>query len=154
MQITLITVGRLRDKPLQDLCDRYAKRVRRYARLDVIEVKDAKNSAGKRGVDLEGQRILQCVPAGAAVIAMDEKGKALGSAAVSEWLVGRARQGQPRFAFVIGGADGLSAAVKQRADVILQLSAMTLTHEMARMVLLEQLYRAMTIWRGEPYHRG
>lgn len=140
MQLSVIAVGRLKEPAVRVWADEYWGRLRRYVRADEVEVKDA---AG----------LERAIPADALVVALEVAGQALGSEAFARKLEAWGSTGKGRIAFLIGGADGLPAELSRRADVRLSLSSMTLPHRLARIVLLEQLYRAMTILRGEPYAR-
>lgn len=132
----------------------YETRAARYWPLAVVEVREA----GSRGGDvegtrrLEGERLLERIPTRAELVACDPGGEVLDSAAFAAWLRDRRDRAQD-VAFVIGGAFGLSEAVRGRARRRLSLAPWTLPHELARLVLAEQLYRAGTIARGEPYHK-
>jgi 23S rRNA (pseudouridine1915-N3)-methyltransferase len=150
----IAAVGKPRDRHLAAAIDEYETRAARYWPLDVVEVREASG----RGVEpeeaksREGERLLERVPAGAVVVACDERGEQLTSAEFAK-LVNGARESARDIAFVIGGAFGLPSAVRQRATRSIQLAPFTLPHELARLVLAEQLYRAGTIVRGEPYHK-
>jgi 23S rRNA (pseudouridine1915-N3)-methyltransferase len=151
----LLCVGRLTETYLREGCEEFSKRLRRYLPLTVEEHKEYK--AGKkpdirRIVDGEGTRLLERIPNDAFVIVLDEHGKALSSKQLAETLERHMVEGRNCWTLIIGGPYGLSEAVRKRADLVLSLSAMTLTHQMARLLLLEQLYRSCTIIRNEPYH--
>lgn len=141
---TIIAVGRMKNKALAALCDDFAKRLSRSGNFKMLELKDA-------DVEAEGVRILEALEKrkDARIYAMAEEGKTRTSVKFAKELF--ALQGQPAV-FIIGGAYGLSDVVKQRADQLFALSPMTFTHEMARMVLIEQLYRAVSINSGSKYH--
>jgi 23S rRNA (pseudouridine1915-N3)-methyltransferase len=141
---TIIAVGKMKNRHLAALCDDFAKRLQRQGNFDLIELKDG-------DVASEGQRILEALDKrkGARVYAMAEEGTTRTSAKVANEL--QSLLGQ-HAVFIIGGAYGLSDAVKQRADVLLALSPLTFTHEIARMLLCEQLYRAVSIQTGSKYH--
>lgn len=141
---TLIVVGKMKKRSLADLCADYEKRLKRQGNFEVIELKDGT-------VESEGQRILEALEKRreAKVYVLAEEGKGMRSNDFATELV--ALQGRPAN-FVVGGAYGLSKAVKARADAILSLSPMTFTHEMARFILCEQIYRADAINRGTGYH--
>ena len=143
---TIIAIGRMKNKPLNALCDDFAKRLKRSGHFELLELKDG-------DVESEGQRILEALGKrkGARVYAMAEEGKTRTSAGLAQELC--ALQGQPAV-FIIGGAYGLSSAVKARADVLFALSPLTFTHEIARMLLCEQLYRAVSINAGSKYHHA
>ena len=143
---TLITVGRMKSRPLAALCENYGKRLKRAGSFQQIELKDS-------DVESEGQRILEALEKrrDARVYALAEEGSTRSSARLAHEL--SALQGQ-HAVFIVGGAFGLSDAVKEQADVLFSLSPLTFTHEMARMVLCEQLYRAVSIQTGSKYHHG
>jgi 23S rRNA (pseudouridine1915-N3)-methyltransferase len=155
LKIHLLCIGRLTEPYLKDGCEEFAKRLRHYLPLTIEEYKEHK--AGKkpdvrRSLDAEGGRLLERIPEGAYVIVLDESGKAFSSRQLSEKMQQHMLEGRSQWALIIGGPFGLSDVVRQRADLILALSPMTLTHQMARLLLLEQLYRSCTIIRNEPYH--
>jgi len=129
--------------------------VQHYLPLTIEELKEHK--AGKkpdlrRTIDVEGKRLIERIPAGAFVIALDEGGNGLDTLQLSELLQRHMIDGRNLWTLIIGGPYGLSEAVRRRADLVLSLSPLTLTHQMARLLLLEQLYRSCTIIRNEPYH--
>lgn len=156
MKLTVIAVGRVRGV-LEEAVAEYEARAGRYWKLDVVEV-DAgapgRDPQPDRVRDVEGERILARVPDGTALFALTREGKGLGSRALARALEEHAVRSSPGVTFVIGGAFGLGPDVLARSERRLSLSPMTLPHEMARLVLAEQLYRAGTILRGEPYHKG
>lgn len=141
---TVIAIGKMKNRSLGALCDDFVKRLRRSGQFELVELKDG-------DVASEGQRILEALERrrGARVYAMAEEGKTRSSAQLASEL--RDLQGQPAV-FMIGGAYGLSDAVKQRADALFALSPLTFTHEIARMLVCEQLYRAVSINTGSKYH--
>jgi 23S rRNA (pseudouridine1915-N3)-methyltransferase len=156
MKLLLVAVGRPRGS-LAEAIEAYETRARRYFTLDVAEVKEESFRGGgdvRRVREEEGRRLLARIPAALEVVALHESGKQWSSPRLADYLSGLAVQGSAGTAFVIGGAYGLSNAVLERARHQLSLSAMTLPHELARLLLAEQLYRAGTIQRGEPYHKG
>jgi 23S rRNA (pseudouridine1915-N3)-methyltransferase len=140
MRYHVVAVGRVRDAALRAACDEYLVRLRRYARVEEREVR------------AEG-RILGAVPAGARLVALSERGEQWSSAELAAWTARWEREGRD-VTFAIGGAAALPAEVLQAAERVWSLSRLTLPHELARVVVYEQLYRAYTIRRGEPYHRG
>lgn len=147
MKFRLIWVGKTRDDNYRALQQDYLQRLSHFVNCEVIEIKDG---GGKQD---EGQRILQKVNPSSFVCLLDVLGRHITShdlaGNVEEWQ----NRGQKEVAFIIGGADGVSAEVAARADFRLSLSFLTFTHEMARVVMLEQLYRAYTIIRGFPYQK-
>jgi 23S rRNA (pseudouridine1915-N3)-methyltransferase len=155
LRLTIICVGHRMPAWIQEGFNEYAKRMPPEARIEVVELKPEERGAG-RSVDkakaAEGERILEAIPDGATVIALDERGKAVTTQGLSVMLEGWMRDGSHP-AFVIGGADGLSDDVKKRADKLVSLSALTLPHALVRVVLAEQLYRAWSILARHPYHR-
>lgn len=156
MKVLVVAVGRVRGT-LEAAVDEYEERARRYWKLDIAEV-DAgapgRDPAPERVMAAEGERILARIPEGYSVLALTRTGKGMGSRALARALEEAALRSSPGVAFVLGGAFGLAPAVLERAQRKVSLSPMTLPHEMARLVLAEQLYRAGTILRGEPYHKG
>lgn len=155
MRVNLLCVGRLTLPYLNEGCAEFAERLRRYLSLSVTEIKEHKTGSKqdvKRIVAAEGENLLQRIPAGAYVIALDQHGKSMKSEQLAGFMNDHMVQGISEWVLVIGGPYGLSDSLRARADLILALSAMTLTHQMARLLLLEQLYRCCTIIRNEPYH--
>lgn len=141
---TVIAIGKMKNRSLAALCDDFCKRLKRQGNFELIELKDG-------DVESEGQRILDALSkrSNARVYAMAEEGKTRSSQKLADELY--ALQGQ-QAVFIIGGAYGLSNAVKQRADELFALSPLTFTHEIARMLVCEQLYRAVSIQNGSKYH--
>ncbi|MFQ5763543.1 MAG: 23S rRNA (pseudouridine(1915)-N(3))-methyltransferase RlmH [Rhodospirillales bacterium] len=144
--------GRTRDANLAALAGRYIDRLKHYVPLRVDEVPAGRGTSTGEAAQQEGTRFLKRLPARASVIALDAAGRQFTSPALSAWLEKRLAAGGGEMVFILGGHAGLSPAVTRRADQMLSLTTMTLTHEMARVVFLEQLYRAFTIMRGENYH--
>ncbi len=135
----------------------YEERARRYWKMEVIEVgagASGRDPSPERVMDAEAERLLARLPAGHEIVALTRVGRSMGSRGLARYLEKHAVRSSPGVAFVLGGAYGLGEEVLSRATKRLSLSAMTLPHEMARLVLAEQLYRAGTILRGEPYHKG
>jgi 23S rRNA (pseudouridine1915-N3)-methyltransferase len=153
VKLRIVAVGKDRSGLYAPAVGEYAKRLARYARFEIVEVPEARKHAGTpRAKDEEGEALLAKIGDRERVVVLDERGAEETSAAfarrVERWLA----QGRD-VALVVGGSDGLAPAVLARADETLALSRMTLAHRLARLVLVEQLYRAMTILRGEPYHK-
>jgi 23S rRNA (pseudouridine1915-N3)-methyltransferase len=156
VKLVIAAVGRPRG-PAADLVADYEARAKRYFPLEAVEVKEEpfrRPGDAARVRDEEGKRLLARVPPGAEIVALHETGKQWTSQQLADWIAGLAVRGSPGAAFLVGGAYGLSDDVLARARHHLSLSAFTLPHELARLVLAEQLYRAGTIQRGEPYHKG
>jgi 23S rRNA (pseudouridine1915-N3)-methyltransferase len=159
MQIRVIAIGRIKEKFLQEGIAEYEKRLRPYVKLQISELGDEKRPASSSSSvetvakDKEGERILQAVPEGSFVVALDLKGQSLSSEDLADTFREWELAGKSQVAFLIGGDLGLSPAVLNRSDLRLSLSKMTFTHPMARFLLLEQIYRAYRIKSGEPYHK-
>lgn len=156
MKVRIVSVGRVRGA-LADAVSEYERRAGRYWKLEVIEVSSGapgKDSAPERVREVEGERILSKIPEDHEVVALTRVGEPLSSRGLAAYLEERGMRASPGIAFVIGGAFGLGETVIRRAGKRVSLSALTLPHEMARLVLAEQLYRAGTILRGEPYHKA
>lgn len=155
MKLSLIVVGRVRG-PLAPAVEEYERRAHRYFSLEVVEVKEqssARSASPLEVMEEEGRRLLERVPAGHSLIALHRLGRGWSSEELAGYLSDQALHSSPGVTLVIGGAFGLSQTVLDRAAALLSLSAMTLPHELARLLLTEQLYRAGTIQRGEPYHK-
>ena len=154
MKFRLVCVGRLSEDWLKQGAAEYLKRLQRHYSVEIIELKEEqgqlKDVAGL--IKREGARILERIPDEAVAIVLDEKGKLVSSEGLAEKLQQEMLHGGRDWCLVIGGPFGLDTAVRNRADLLLSLSRMTLTHQMARLLLLEQLYRSGTIIRNEPYH--
>lgn len=155
MRFIIAAVGKPRNRALAAAIAEYEERAVRYWPLQVCEVREepARGAASERVRDREGERLLACVDARAHVVGCDATGVRMTSEEFSAWLQGEREQAAHDVAFMIGGAYGLSEAVRKRAVLQLSFSSWTFPHELARLVLAEQLYRAGTIVRGEPYHK-
>jgi 23S rRNA (pseudouridine1915-N3)-methyltransferase len=154
MVVHLVAVGRVRDAALRAACADYAARIRGTWRLAVHEVRSPGGDfpAAER-VRREGGRLLDGIPSGGVTVGLTRAGYAESSLGLAARLQRWETEGKD-VTFVIGGADGLDRSVLDRCDLALSLSALTLPHELARLLLLEQLYRATTIIQGTPYHKG
>ena len=150
----IAAVGKPRDRRLAAAIDEYETRAARYWPLECVEIREAtgRGVSAEQAREREGERLLQRVPVSAVTIVCDESGDRLTSESFAA-LVSNARDRAQDIVFVVGGAFGLSATVRARATKTIQLAPWTLPHELARLVLAEQLYRAGTIVRGEPYHK-
>jgi len=154
VRLTVIAVGKLKERYWREASDEYLKRLTGYATVRVVEVADRDPARGEaRALAEEGADVLRAIPDGAHVIALDLGGRQLSSEAFSARLEALALDGRSAVAFVIGGSVGLDPSVIARADERLSLGPMTLPHNLARVVVLEQVYRAFRISRGEPYHK-
>jgi len=140
MRYRVVAVGRMKDAALRAACDEYLERLRHYAKVEELEVKDE-------------ARILGAIPEGSRLVALSRRGDACTSGELAEWTERWERDARD-ITLAIGGADALPDDVLRRAERVWSLSRLTLPHELARVVVYEQLYRAYTIRRGEPYHRG
>jgi 23S rRNA (pseudouridine1915-N3)-methyltransferase len=154
MRLVVAVVGRPRDADLASAIRRYEARAARYWPLDVREVREesARSSAPDVVRQREGERLVKTAPVASRIVACDEAGDALTSRHFADWLQAE-RENARDVTFLIGGAYGLAPAVRERADRLLKLAPWTLPHDLARLVLAEQLYRAGTIVRREPYHK-
>ena len=157
--VTIICVGKLKEKFYLDAAAEYQKRLRGYCRLELIELPEQRlpqdPSPGQiaAALDKEGEAILARLPRGGKVAAMCVEGKLLSSPQLADTIAGWAVAGASDLAFVVGGSYGLSPRVKERADLRLSMSSMTFPHHLARVMLLEQLYRAFKIQEGSGYHK-
>jgi 23S rRNA (pseudouridine1915-N3)-methyltransferase len=154
--LTLISVGKTAESFVRDACADYAARIRRYADLDLAVVpQESVPAPGKKEYILrrEGSRIREKVPPSALRIVLDERGKNFTSEAFSRELERWMTTGVREAVFILGGAHGLEEALKEEADLRFSLSPLTMTHGLARVILLEQIYRAFTLIRKEPYHK-
>lgn len=159
MKITLITVGKIKEKFYVDAIAEYSKRLSRYCRLDIVQVADEKTPDSASQLqeqqikDKEGERILAQIRDGSYVAALAIEGEMLSSEQLAEKIDRLGVGGQSHIVFVIGGSLGLSEAVLRRADYKLSFSKMTFPHQLMRVILLEQIYRSYRIIHGEPYHK-
>jgi 23S rRNA (pseudouridine1915-N3)-methyltransferase len=155
MRVSIISVGHKMPAWIQTGFKEYVKRLPPEIKVELTELKPEERNSGKtidKATALEGERILAAIAEGATVLALDEKGRSVSTPGLSVMLSGWMRDATHPV-FVIGGADGLSDAVRERADKLLSLSALTLPHGMVRVVLAEQIYRAWSILANHPYHR-
>lgn len=159
MDIRLVAVGRMKEKYLNDGIAEYQKRITRFASFNIVEIKDesAPESLSAKELekvkDVEGKRILEAIKPGEFVIALVVKGKRLTSEEFSALLSDVKLRGFSKVAFLIGGSNGLSDEVTARADLSLSFSSFTFPHQLMRLILTEQIYRALTIEAGIPYHK-
>lgn len=159
MQILIIAVGKIKEKYLQDGIAEYTKRLRPYVKLNILEIAEEKRAGHltpadqKRIMDAEGTRILGSIPQDCFVIVLDVSGVHWSSETLAENLQRYEIAGRNSLSMIIGGDLGLSDAVITRSNLRLSISLMTFTHQMIRLILLEQIYRACKINHNEPYHK-
>jgi len=151
MKIVVLAVGKLRSKALKEVCDEYLSRLKRYGAADVVEVKAADGLSPEKSVEAECAQLIKNIEPTDTVWILDERGKEYRSTELSKMIMSLEIKSIKRLIIVLGGAYGLTDAVRSKG-MLLALSKMTLPHELCRTLLLEQLYRARTIQRGEPYH--
>lgn len=159
MKITVLTVGKIKEKYFTDAIAEYSKRLSRYCKLEIIQVADEKTPDGASEAleaqikDKEGERILSNIKDGSFVVALAIDGNMLDSVQLAEKIEKWGVSGISQIVFVIGGSLGLSKAVLNRADYKLSFSKMTFPHQLMRVILLEQIYRSYRIMGNEPYHK-
>lgn len=159
MNITVISVGKLKEKYLKEAIEEYSKRLQRYCKISLIELQDEKtpdNASEKEELQIkakEGEAILKGIKEGSFVIALDLKGKMISSEEFSTYIEELGVNGKSDVVFVIGGSLGISQEVLNRANYKLCFSKMTFPHQLFRVMLLEQIYRAFRIMKNEPYHK-
>lgn len=159
MKITIITVGKIKEKYLRDAIAEYTKRLSKYCKLEILEVADEKTPEGASEVvedtirSKEADRILKYVKDDAFVITLEIGGKMLSSEELADKIDKLGIQGTSHITFVIGGSIGLGKEVLARSDYALSFSRMTFPHQLMRVILLEQIYRSYRIINGEPYHK-
>jgi len=154
LKIIFLSVGKLKKGYAKDGIVEYLGRIKRYMPVEEVVVKDESSGGAIPRVDVlkrEGRRLLGKIKPGDIVVALDERGKGFTSEAFAAQIERFTTSGKKRICFIVGGAYGLSPELKAGADLLLRLSEMTTAHDMARLFLAEQLYRAFTILRGEPY---
>ena len=159
MKITLITVGKIKEKYLKDAIAEYTKRLSKYCKLDVVEVSDEKTPDNASEIveeqirSKEGERILKYIKDDAYVITLEIKGKQLTSEELADKIDKLGIQGTSHIVFIIGGSIGLGQEVINRSNYALSFSKMTFPHQLMRVILLEQIYRSYRIINNEPYHK-
>ncbi|HUR29722.1 MAG TPA: 23S rRNA (pseudouridine(1915)-N(3))-methyltransferase RlmH [Planctomycetota bacterium] len=157
MRIAFVWIGKTRDRHIAALADDYLERARRMARVEVIELRDRGGASSERGEpavrDREAEALLGALADDDFVILCDERGSQLRSEEFARIISHHQERATRRVAFVIGGYLGVAPRIRERADAVIALSKMTFTHEMARLLLSEQLYRALTIVNGIPYQK-
>ena len=159
MKIKVVTVGKLKEKYLKDGISEYSKRISRFAKLEMIELADEKTpdkaseSENQKILEIEGQRILSKVSDRDFVIVLAIEGKTFSSEEFSKHLEEASIKGFSTLTFIIGGSLGLAQDVKKRSNLSVSFGRLTLPHQLMRLVLVEQIYRAFTIQQGSPYHK-
>ncbi|MDS8576500.1 23S rRNA (pseudouridine(1915)-N(3))-methyltransferase RlmH [Streptococcus pneumoniae] len=159
MKIKVVTVGKLKEKYLKDGIAEYSKRISRFAKFEMIELSDEKTpdktseSENQKILEIEGQRILSKIADRDFVIVLAIEGKTFFSEEFSKQLEETSIKGFSTLTFIIGGSLGLSSSVKNRANLSISFGRLTLPHQLMRLVLVEQIYRAFTIQQGFPYHK-
>ncbi|MEZ4293826.1 MAG: 23S rRNA (pseudouridine(1915)-N(3))-methyltransferase RlmH [Polyangiaceae bacterium] len=143
MKILVLAVGKVKDRPLRDATDEYLKRVGRYVAIEEVEIADGPRDKVRAGFEKAARE--------ATLVALEVNGQALSSEAFARLIERLGARGKGTIAFLIGGADGLPPDLSAAAHARISLSSLTFPHRLARLVLVEQIYRAMTILRGEPY---
>jgi 23S rRNA (pseudouridine1915-N3)-methyltransferase len=160
MRLIVAAIGRLKAGPERELAERFRDRVAKAGRavglrdIEIVEIRESRADDAKRRVLEESIALANLVPERATVVALDQTGENLNSDALTGVLRAWRDSGRPAAVFCIGGADGLGREVRERADLTLAFGAATWPHQLVRIMLLEQLYRAVTILAGHPYHRA
>ena len=154
MKITIVAAGKIREKWISAGIEEYTKRLKRYCTVDIVEVADSPDTLSTElALSKEAEKILLKIKPGAFVVLLDPMGVTLDSIAFSGSFASWMERGGAEITFVIGSSRGVGREIKNRADLSLSISAMTFTHQMARLLLLEQCYRGFRIRNGEPYHK-
>jgi len=157
MQVSLIMTGKTKEPFIENGLNQYVKRISKYLSFNIKVVKGVKN-AKKMSVDEikkeEGEMLMRKIPEGSEIILLDERGLSMSSEKFAKWFEKRMVQGGRPISFVIGGAYGFSDEIYKKATYKISLSEMTFSHQLIRLIFAEQLYRALTIIKGEPYHHG
>lgn len=156
MNIRIVWVGKTRNAPIRSLLADYTSRLRRVVSVEIIEISDLSKRRGLRGAALvaaEGAEIAKQLSGDVRKVVLDERGKTLDSVGFAHWIEAEQLRGTREIAFVIGGSEGIDRGVARSADLELSLGKMTWTHEIARLLLLEQIYRAYSILHNSPYHK-
>ena len=154
MKIKIVSVGSIKEKFLKDAISEYLKRLTRFAKIEIIEVDETKiqNKSGEQVKKEEGERLLKRIGQDEFVFLLDLKGELISSEVLAQKINDLINKGISPLTFVIGGTLGLSEEVRKRANIKLSISKMTFTHQMCRMIILEQIYRAFKIINNEEYH--
>lgn len=159
MKINIVCVGKMKENFYRDALSEYLKRMTRYCKLEIFEVADEKTPEGAGAAledqikEKEGKRILEKIREDAFVCTLEITGKRLSSEEFAKWMNGHMVNGTGNVTFVIGGSLGLHKSVREKAQMALSFSDMTFPHQLMRVILMEQIYRAFKIISGEPYHK-
>jgi len=159
MRVLVVAVGRMKSGPERELAERYLKRAAQTGRsigltgVEIIEIRDSRADNAARRMLEESIAIVNVIPERAVTVLLDERGESLASVALAGRIQAWRMEDKPAVVFVIGGSDGLAPALKDKAALSIGFGAATWPHQLARVMLLEQLYRAATILSGHPYHR-
>jgi 23S rRNA (pseudouridine1915-N3)-methyltransferase len=153
MRIRFIWTGKTKDARMRGLIEEYLKRLSRFVRCEVIELRESRAGKDRAGIEKDGKRITDGLHSGALTVLLDEGGREWSSPELAKELQRWERSGAKEVEIVIGGPNGVSRAVAAKAKVRWSLSRLTLTHEMARVIAIEQIYRAYTIVNGLPYQK-
>lgn len=156
MQLKVLWIGRTRNTSLRALTEDYLERVRHFFPCEVMEIRDLSKARGGRGRDLleaEAEEIARALPAGCKTVVLDVSGKEMSSVDFARWVESELNRGTRALAFVIGGPSGIHSTILDGSRLRISFGRMTWTHEMCRVLLLEQLYRAACILRNIPYHK-
>ena len=160
MRVMIAAVGRMKSGPERELAERYQKRALAAGRslglkdFDIVEIRESRADDAARRMLEESIAIANVIPERAVTVILDERGENVSSASFAGHLQGWRTEDRPAVAFVIGGADGLAPALRDKASLAIGFGAATWPHQLVRVMVLEQLYRAVTIISGHPYHRG
>jgi 23S rRNA (pseudouridine1915-N3)-methyltransferase len=155
MKITLLVIGKTDKKYILEGIAEYEKRLSHYCKFEIKvipDIKDSKSMSAQVQMQKEGELILKSIRLPGEIILLDEKGKEHSSVEFAKFIEKKAVTGQKELTFIIGGPYGFSPEVKSAANAMLSLSRLTFSHQIVRLLFMEQLYRAMTIIKGEPYH--
>jgi 23S rRNA (pseudouridine1915-N3)-methyltransferase len=160
MRILIAAVGRLKQGPERELAERYRKRADALGRsvglqtIEIVEIRESRADNAERRMLEESIAIANVIPEGAISVILDERGENLSSASFAGHLQGWSAEDRPAAAFIIGAADGIAVGLREKTKMAIAFGAATWPHQFVRIMLLEQLYRAVTILSGHPYHRG
>jgi 23S rRNA (pseudouridine1915-N3)-methyltransferase len=157
MQIKVLWVGKTKNSSIKSLISDYLERIRHWVPCEVLEARDIskrRSLCTSELIESEGEELARCIPEHGRLVALDEKGTQFASGDFARWFESEQNSGARVITFVMGGPEGLSRKVSSRAHIILSMGRMTWTHEMCRVLLLEQIYRALCIMHKIPYHKG